>query len=344
VVELAGTDLAWLAHIAPELIATDPSQALPSELDGGYAFEHALIRDGTFLIATLMLSHAAVCLGDAVRARQVYDLLLPFAARHVVAASAAGYFGSVEQPLGLSARAFGDEDRAKQHFERAQIEYRRIGAGPFVEQVEQLLAGSAPSTPEPDSLAEPTTSTFFRQGDVWTVAFSGRTVRMRDAKGMRYLSCLLSDPGRELHAIDLVATVAGAGEGERKEIENDAASDAGAMLDPRAKAEYRSRLEDLRSELDEAESNGDIGRAELFKDEIDAIAQELARAVGLGGRDRRSSAGAEKARVNVTRAVRAAIKRLTEEHPELAAHLAATVHTGTFCQYSPDPRTPQKWN
>jgi hypothetical protein len=51
----------------------------------------------------------------------------------------------------------------------------------------------------------------------------------------------------------------------------------------------------------------------------------------------------ERARVNVTRAIIATLKRIREHHPELARHLKATVRTGTFCVYTPDPRVPVGW-
>jgi hypothetical protein len=51
----------------------------------------------------------------------------------------------------------------------------------------------------------------------------------------------------------------------------------------------------------------------------------------------------ERARVNVSRAVSSALRRIGEHHPELAAHLAATVHTGRYCSYRPDPHAPVEW-
>ena len=48
---------------------------------------------------------------------------------------------------------------------------------------------------------------FRRDGDVWTVAFGGRTVPLRDAKGLRDLAVLLAAPGREVAATELVAGV-----------------------------------------------------------------------------------------------------------------------------------------
>lgn len=51
----------------------------------------------------------------------------------------------------------------------------------------------------------------------------------------------------------------------------------------------------------------------------------------------------ERARVNVTRAITTALKRIAEHHQALGAHFAATIRTGTFCAYRPDPRLPLRW-
>lgn len=73
------------------------------------------------------------------------------------------------------------------------------------------------------------------------------------------------------------------------------------------------------------------------------IGAELAAAVGLGGRDRPLASSAERARVRVTRTLHSAIKRIGEQHDALGYELDATVHTGTFCLYEPDPRRPVSW-
>lgn len=51
----------------------------------------------------------------------------------------------------------------------------------------------------------------------------------------------------------------------------------------------------------------------------------------------------ERARVNVTRAIAVALKHIDSHHPTLGKHLAATVRTGTFCTYTPNPRIPICW-
>jgi hypothetical protein len=45
----------------------------------------------------------------------------------------------------------------------------------------------------------------------------------------------------------------------------------------------------------------------------------------------------------VTRAVRQAIARIGEHHPQLGEHLSRTIRTGTYCAYLPDPRAPAQW-
>jgi len=69
----------------------------------------------------------------------------------------------------------------------------------------------------------------------------------------------------------------------------------------------------------------------------------LARAVGLRGRDRRASSPAERARLNVTRAIKAVIKRVSTRNPRLGRYLSTTIKTGTFCSYTPDVRGPIVW-
>lgn len=206
------------------------------------------------------------------------------------------------------------------------------------------LAGAVPAPP-PDGVGE---GVFEKEGEYWTVGLGGRTFRLRDAKGLRYLQCLLGHPGREFHVLDLVHAGEGAGArrsppGAPGEARGRGGGDAGPLLDARAKAAYRNRLEDLREEVDEARGWGDAERAARAEEEIQRLAEELARAVGLGGRDRKAGSEAERARVNVTRAIRATIDKVAEHDPSLAHHLSSTVRTGTFCSYVPDPARPPSW-
>ena len=95
--------------------------------------------------------------------------------------------------------------------------------------------------------------------------------------------------------------------------------------------------------MTEAESWNDPERLARLHDKSDALTRELAAAFGLGGRARPSGSAAERARVSVTRAIRASLERIAEQHVPLGAHLEATVRTGMFCSYTPDPRVPIVW-
>jgi hypothetical protein len=59
---------------------------------------------------------------------------------------------------------------------------------------------------------------------------------------------------------------------------------------------------------------------------------------------RRKPVSAERARLAVTKAIKAALAKITIVHPALARHLGATVRRGHFCSYTPDPRQPVVWD
>lgn len=225
--------------------------------------------------------------------------------------------------------------------------------------LERRAAAPPPPTADPAPAATPLApaaspalgdaplNVFRPEGEYWTIGYRGSTFRLRDAKGLRHLHRLLADPGREFHVTDLVTPTgeirADPGGSAREGLSIASSSDAGSLLDPEAKAAYRCRLEDLREEADEARSWGDAERAARAEEEIAALADELARAVGLHGADRKAVSAAERARVNVTRAVKSVIERIAEHDRALAHHLTSTVRTGTFCSYVPAPDDPPTW-
>jgi tetratricopeptide (TPR) repeat protein len=248
----------------------------------------------------------------------------------------------------LTRDAPGDRVRADALLAEALQTCRSLGLERLESEIRELRPDMEAVGPQvPGIEATRLGGVFRREGEYWSIAFDGDSFRLRDSKGLRHLSLLLAAPGREIHAVELVA--AGEGHGPPPDGRRDAAlgaraGDAGEILDVRAKAEYRDRILDLESELSEAESWNDPERASRLREEIDFLARELSAAVGLGGRDRRAASTAERARVNVTRAIKAALERIGEHSPSLGRRLAATVRTGTFCAYEPDPRVPVTWS
>ena len=66
--------------------------------------------------------------------------------------------------------------------------------------------------------------------------------------------------------------------------------------------------------------------------------------VGPGGHDRTASGShAERARVNVTRAIRTTLRRVAGYDARLGRELEGCIRTGAFCVYEPDPRRPVRW-
>jgi len=170
---------------------------------------------------------------------------------------------------------------------------------------------------------------FRRDGTLWTLGYAGRTVRMRDAKGLRDLAALLAAPGRLVPAAELVAAAAG-----EATVPAELRLGADEVLDDRARHELRARLLDLEEEIEEADRWHDQERAARATAERDALVAELAAAAGLGGRARRLGDQSERARRTVTARIRDVIGRVERLHPALGAHLRASVTTGTFCSYS----------
>jgi hypothetical protein len=115
------------------------------------------------------------------------------------------------------------------------------------------------------------------------------------------------------------------------------------MLDTTAKDAYRRRLAEIEEDVELAEAAGDADRGAQAAAERDFLVRELSRAVGLGGRSRRAGSTSERARAAVTRAVRQAMVRIGEHHPQLGEHLDRTIRTGTYCSYLPDSRAPARW-
>jgi len=252
----------------------------------------------------------------------------------------------------------GDRERAVGLLQAALGTAMRLGMTAFAKRAGEDLASAdpdghpawAPLPAAPAAKGATTLSMFRREGEYWSIAFAGQAFRLKDVKGLHYLAHLLRHPGREFHVLDLAA----AGHEARTagprisparddDLHHARLSDLGPILDEQAKTAYRARLRELEEDLAEATSWADPVRAAQARQEMQFLTGQLAAAVGLGGRDRTAGSPAERARVNITKAVKIALSRIRAHSPGLADHLDATIHTGTFCSYTPDPRAPIAW-
>jgi hypothetical protein len=316
--------------------------------------------DMVFVWALALLARGCVILRATRHAPRLYQALAPYAGRGAVAAGAVMCAGATDFYLAGLAALSGEAATADRHYRAAASIHRRLGARPMLAHTlfehAQLLDPAAGSAARAQAraiaadcgmtklLAVPDRPgrvlVMNREDDFWLIGYAAAVTRVPDSLGLRYLDQLVRNPGRELTALDLVR-LAGATGPAGTVADADGLHDASGapgddILDPRARAAYRQRLADLDAELGEAEAWHDTERASRLRAEQDFLVRELAAATGLGGRPRRLGAESERARLNVTRAIRTAIGRIRERAPAAAAHLDQAVRTGTRCCYRPE--------
>ena len=184
--------------------------------------------------------------------------------------------------------------------------------------------------------------TLNREDDFWLISYGDALARVPDSLGLHYLDLLVRHPGRDLTALDLVRLAAATGPAAASAPDDGlhGASEVPAepILDQQARTAYRQRLTELDEELAEAEQWHDTERASRLRAAKDFLVRELAAATGLGGRPRQLGSDSERARLNVTRAIRSAIARIRDRAPAAADYLDQAIRTGTRCSYSPPDR------
>jgi hypothetical protein len=294
----------------------------------------AMTRDSEWLPVMAQVAETIALTGPHPVARWVYDALAPYAGLVVVEGICAAVRGPVHRHLALLADALAEPESAARHRGAAVAGARALGAAALVARIEAEAAPVRPLHAE---------HAFRRDGEVWTLAYGGREVRMRDSKGLRDLHDMLARPGTAVAALDLAAAPGGhrVGAPAGPDVLHPP-SDTGEVIDAQARAAYRQRLRELEEAAAEADAAADIERSAGIAVERDALVEALTEAYGLGGRVRRSGSAAERARTAVTARIRDAIRRISEAHPELGRHLARSVRTGTFCVYEPDQ--PVRWS
>ena len=223
---------------------------------------------------------------------------------------------------------------------QTRLAANKLGAG-FVDLVEALevtdkgdlllrcslanlagLSGLAPAVPEEDR------PRLERTGATWTFHFMGKSTAVKDSSGMPYLRMLLQHPGREFHVLELAAVVRGDGKSPQ-------AGDAGNVLDAQAIAAFKARYRDLETKLETARTFNDLGKQEILEEEMEALEEQLRKAMGLGGRQRKAGSDTEKNRQTITRAIRRVTTPIYAANPELATHLHQSLRLGSFVEYAP---------
>jgi hypothetical protein len=220
-----------------------------------------------------------------------------------------------------------------------------LALGPTSTRIDRVGAEKSPQAE-----SKPT-GTFRKEGEFWTISYRDATFRLKDAKGLHYIAYLLARPGQRIHVFDLIEAVEGSAPNGRTTIHPESEDleivrEIGGpepTLDTRARSEYRARLRDLQVELDEAERTNDLGRSERLRTEIEMVGEELNGSSGLAGHARAASGSAERASKLVGKNIRSALGKIRHEDSALGRNFAATIRTGYFCSYQPEPDHPISW-
>ncbi|MEO8602210.1 MAG: AAA family ATPase [bacterium] len=208
------------------------------------------------------------------------------------------------------------------------------------------------SAPRPGRPSGAQDGQFRCEGEYWTIGIGHDVVRLHGTSGLRYLAHLLRQPGHELPALTLAAVerspdtppaTHAVADAAQSGLGFEEATAAHELLDEQARSAYKHELDDLRAELEEARGFNDLARVAALQREVEFLTRELARAVGLHGRSRPGSTRAERARLNVTRAIRSTLKRIAAANRDLGLYFETTIKTGAYCSYTPDPRLPVQW-
>jgi hypothetical protein len=203
------------------------------------------------------------------------------------------------------------------------------------------------NSPRLSPIASSQRAVFRAEGDLCSIGYDGTWIVVRSLKGFVYLQYLLLHPEEKVHVSHLAPLPerpwSGFRDGRvgidrRDDLREQSRRDAhsGDILDPRAKREYRTRLVELRAELDEAVQWADLERADSIRREIDFIAAQLTKAFSRSGRARKMSDPMERVRKAVTNRIHEAIGRIAKQNPYLGRHLHNAIRTGFFCWYSPE--------
>ena len=210
-------------------------------------------------------------------------------------------------------RGPGDAERAAELRRAAIDDARRFGMSARADQWERACAPGAGTALECN-----------RDGRVWLVRLGDRAAVVPQSVGMGYLAELIDHAGVEIAAVETVEW--------HTPSSGSTVSDQ-PVLDDRAKATYRRRIEELQHDIDDADVCADLERAARARAELDQFVTELARATGFAGRGRCFADEAERARVAVCKAIKRAVAMITEVEPVLGREIGARVVTGTRCVF-----------
>lgn len=166
---------------------------------------------------------------------------------------------------------------------------------------------------------------FHREADHWSIEYDGKVVRLPHTRGLDVLAHLIGNPRRRFRASDLLPLLPSEPPANCGKTRSD------RRLSPGPGNDYRTRLYSLREGLRRAREIKDEAGARILEREMEALTQELARAVGLAVDQNGASADQL-----VREAVASAIASIAKSNRGFASHLGRTIATGRVFSYTPE--------
>ncbi|HET7014489.1 MAG TPA: AAA family ATPase [Streptosporangiaceae bacterium] len=328
----AGPDLPAMYYAAPArlLLAAGRDSRARTVLHALLAGSaEARPKDAEWLECHWAMADLAISLGDRAAAERLASELNPYENLWAVDGIGGALFGTVAEQLGRLAAFLNRPEEAARCLAAARDRYERAGTSALRSRLDDVLVEGPAGRSKTDVAA-----LLQRDGRFWIVEWHGQRSTLPDSKGVRDLAVLLARPGRPVPALELVEVAGGP-------LAAAAGGNLGPVLDATARRAYEQRLADLTEELAEAEANADLGQLERLRTERSMLSDELAGALGLGGRARYAGDPADRARKAVTMRIRAAISAVAAQDESLARHLRNAVRTGRLCVY--EPEEPVSW-
>lgn len=322
----------------------------------------AAATSSNWMMWMFCIAEAAFVLGDGSTARRVYDMLLPYREQPMIGSLGVVCFGSSERTLGIAARTFGDLDLAVDHLERAVEANQHLGNAVLAAIATgdlgctlteralgtdrargRVLLESAMATltemglpSRVDALrayadansSDPTGHVRLDDG-TWHIRFGDDDVELADSIGVRRLAQLLERPFVDVPVADLVG---GLDQATRQEL-----------MDSAALRSYRDRISELHAEIDEADDNNDLVRAERARTELDTLLEHITASAALGQRSRQFTNSQERARVAVRKSLSRVFDDISAQAPRLGGLLSECIRTGNVCRFEPRDPLPAVW-
>jgi len=200
---------------------------------------------------------------------------------------------------------------------------------------------------------------FQKTGPTWKIVYENHVLEGLKGKGFEYIQYLVKNPYKKFHINDLIIAI----DGEHAELidkkttvefespkkedvdspgkkmnQAEESIDSKATADQKTKRQLKEKLQDLESEIHEAEELQHIEKAEKLKKEKDELIKYSTEYYGLGGRDRQFRDEAVKQKDRITQRIRRAVQSI-KKHDKMAGdhfyHALKPINSFEL-SYSPD--------